>query len=328
MFCIYCGAELPEGTRFCAECGRRMPASEPEEPVSVQPIQEQAAAPPRYDDLDRIAPCPPAPRRAGAGRIAAGALIGFLVLAVCAAALIRFQPWRLLTGRGETDAAVSAPAVQSVPVQEAVDWTQGNGVWEVGDDLLELSCSGDTLTVLLREGTSTFRGTAAIDGDRAELKLNGKEIVLRLEDRSTLRVSVDGAHQKVSRYEGPMPAVDAPAAVVDGSDSGYLYYASSTGTRSAQGTLPENASLHFWPLDQFAISTADLDRLTREEIDIIRNEAFARHGYVFTTEQWREFFARYTWYTPDPSFTEDRFSKIERQNLDTIVNYARDKGWM
>ena len=84
----------------------------------------------------------------------------------------------------------------------------------------------------------------------------------------------------------------------------------------------------FWPLDKFAISTTDLDRLTSHEINIIKNEAYARHGYIFVNEKWQEFFEQFNWYEKDTSFTEDKFSKLEKQNLDTIILYQREKGWI
>ena len=108
-----------------------------------------------------------------------------------------------------------------------------------------------------------------------------------------------------------------------------MFYSASSGTKSKNNDIEiTDKSQMFWPLDKFAISTADLDRLTSHEINIIKNEAYARHGYIFVNEKWQEFFEQFNWYEKDTSFTEDKFSKLEKQNLDTIILYQREKGWI
>ena len=53
MHCIHCGAQLPEGAKFCTSCGERVqaapvePVQEPvaaEEPVASEPVEEPAQA--------------------------------------------------------------------------------------------------------------------------------------------------------------------------------------------------------------------------------------------------------------------------------------------
>ena len=50
MFCKNCGAQIPDGSVFCTECGTRVqeePVQEPvqEEPVAQEPIQEEPVQP-------------------------------------------------------------------------------------------------------------------------------------------------------------------------------------------------------------------------------------------------------------------------------------------
>lgn len=162
------------------------------------------------------------------------------------------------------------------------------------------------------------------------LEFDQVDLVLLPQQGGALAVTINGhAFDAIRSNNLPADTPTNETPTLNASDSGYLFYSPATGTRSTGGVIPDDQpDLHFWPLDQFAISTADLDRLTREEIDIIRNELFARHGYVFTTDEWADFFDDYDWYVPDPSFTESGFSKLEKQNIDTIVLYEEQKGWL
>lgn len=44
-FCSNCGAQLPEGTKFCQECGQRIVNQEPVQPVYEAPVQQSYEAP-------------------------------------------------------------------------------------------------------------------------------------------------------------------------------------------------------------------------------------------------------------------------------------------
>lgn len=84
---------------------------------------------------------------------------------------------------------------------------------------------------------------------------------------------------------------------------------------------------YFWPTNTCYITDSDLAAYSQNEVATIRNEIYARHGYEFQTEKWRNYFAQFSWYQPNPNFSESQFSDIERDNLDTIVNYEKSQGW-
>ena len=54
-----------------------------------------------------------------------------------------------------------------------------------------------------------------------------------------------------------------------------------------------------WPTDTKTITTDDLSKLTQNEVAAVRNEIYARHGYTFTTDEWKIFFASAEWYHAD-----------------------------
>lgn len=84
---------------------------------------------------------------------------------------------------------------------------------------------------------------------------------------------------------------------------------------------------YLFPSDQKLITETDLEGLTAEEVALIRNEIYARHGYIFQNEVYREYFGEKDWYTPDPNFTVDSLNAVETANKDFLVKYESDMGW-
>ncbi len=82
-----------------------------------------------------------------------------------------------------------------------------------------------------------------------------------------------------------------------------------------------------YPSDTKIITYKELDYMTREEIAYIRNEIYARHGYVFSSEQYREYFGSKSWYIQNENFDEQLFNSFEEQNKEIISAYEREKGW-
>jgi hypothetical protein len=61
-----------------------------------------------------------------------------------------------------------------------------------------------------------------------------------------------------------------------------------------------------------------LGPLFAEDLRVLRNEIYARHGRVFKDPKLQEYFLSQTWYKPDPAFTDDMLSEIETKNLAKI----------
>lgn len=86
------------------------------------------------------------------------------------------------------------------------------------------------------------------------------------------------------------------------------------------------------PTNTEYIGYNDLEGFTREEVMLIRNELYARHGYNFQDEKIRAYFNSQSWYEPIPgvdasTFDTAVFNGYERTNLETILAYEREMGW-
>lgn len=59
-----------------------------------------------------------------------------------------------------------------------------------------------------------------------------------------------------------------------------------------------------------------LDGVSKDRLRILRNVAYARHGYRFNSADLQAWFAARPWYRPDPGFHQDR---LTRQDVDTVA---------
>ncbi|MBR6399306.1 MAG: Cna B-type domain-containing protein, partial [Lachnospiraceae bacterium] len=74
----------------------------------------------------------------------------------------------------------------------------------------------------------------------------------------------------------------------------------------------------------------DLAGRSREEVRLICNEIYARHGYIFSNQAYNDYFSQFAWYSPSVTkdgFSEDMFNQYERENVHTIAHYEKDMGW-
>ena len=65
----------------------------------------------------------------------------------------------------------------------------------------------------------------------------------------------------------------------------------------------------------------DVENLLPEEIELIRNEIYARHGYSFTNLKMRRHFDPKEWYIPMSIDIRDQLTETEAHNIDMLYNY-------
>jgi hypothetical protein len=65
------------------------------------------------------------------------------------------------------------------------------------------------------------------------------------------------------------------------------------------------------------------EKLTLQQLKILRNEMFAVHGRVFTDPVLKKYFSSKTWYSPKEDFAESSLTSIERKNVKRILEYEK-----
>lgn len=66
------------------------------------------------------------------------------------------------------------------------------------------------------------------------------------------------------------------------------------------------------------LTSSDLSGFSKRELKIMRNEIFARHGYIFKTDDMKKHFASKQWYEPKYNDVNNMLTEIEKQNIRTI----------
>jgi hypothetical protein len=65
----------------------------------------------------------------------------------------------------------------------------------------------------------------------------------------------------------------------------------------------------------------DLRGLSKSQLRIMRNEIFARHGYIFDSKDLREYFSQQSWYKPQSKDVTHLLSDIDKKNVEFIKKY-------
>lgn len=70
-----------------------------------------------------------------------------------------------------------------------------------------------------------------------------------------------------------------------------------------------------------AITDTDLSKLSAQEVIYAKNEIYARHGYIFDSDELNRYFRGKNWYVPNENFHKEDIAGIEKNNVDFIADY-------
>ena len=119
--------------------------------------------------------------------------------------------------------------------------------------------------------------------------------------------------QEKRREEAPVASHSAPV--------GHISLLDTTGTRAMPGRFPEAS--------QRLLTLSELRPLSQKQLRLMRNEIFARHGFVFRSEDLRRYFSKQKWYRALPKVQDQqalsqRLSEIEKANVGRIRQLEKD----
>jgi len=84
---------------------------------------------------------------------------------------------------------------------------------------------------------------------------------------------------------------------------------------------------YLFPSDTQKLTESDLAGLSKSDVGLIRNEIYARKGYIFKSEPYKSYFNSQAWYNPTTSSSNLPLNATEKYNVDFILEYERSQGW-
>lgn len=66
------------------------------------------------------------------------------------------------------------------------------------------------------------------------------------------------------------------------------------------------------------ITAAELQGKSKEELRVMRNEVFARHGKIFQNPDLSSYFTRKSWYTQDQKYSDSQLTETDKENIRII----------
>lgn len=69
------------------------------------------------------------------------------------------------------------------------------------------------------------------------------------------------------------------------------------------------------------LTEADLNNLSKWELEVMRNEIYARHGYCFKKKSIRDAIEKQDWYVPKSVDVRKDLTELEKKNIEMIKRY-------
>lgn len=91
----------------------------------------------------------------------------------------------------------------------------------------------------------------------------------------------------------------------------------STEKNSKESSNPSPSDYILPDSNKRVLSEEDIATLTKDQLRLARNEIFARHGYVFKSEDLQKYFSSKSWYNADPSYNKT-LNEVEKENVNLL----------
>ena len=92
-------------------------------------------------------------------------------------------------------------------------------------------------------------------------------------------------------------------------------------------TKPDQTISGSYPYaSQRLLTDEDVKNLSQYALRIMRNEIYARHGYIFQNTEMKDYFSTQAWYSPLYNDVNSMLSAIEKSNIELIKRYEKYVG--
>ena len=94
---------------------------------------------------------------------------------------------------------------------------------------------------------------------------------------------------------------------------------SSNSSSKAEGNLNSSGGEGSYPdMSSVLLDRSYLETKDAWELRIMRNEIYARHGYIFKLPELNEYFMKQSWYKPVSEDVTNSLTPIEKENIELI----------
>jgi hypothetical protein len=77
----------------------------------------------------------------------------------------------------------------------------------------------------------------------------------------------------------------------------------------------------FVKISECLLTEDDIKGFSKQELRVLRNEIYARHGHIFKSKDLRDYFSAKDWYKPQYEDTSDLLNTIEKKNIAFIKKH-------
>lgn len=104
--------------------------------------------------------------------------------------------------------------------------------------------------------------------------------------------------------------------------AGYFIFRNKPGKDSDQKKETSFQAIGRYPYaSQRLLTDDDIKNMQQYDLRIMRNEIYARHGFVFQNTDMKNYFTSQSWYTPQYENVIDMLSTVEKNNIAFIIRY-------
>lgn len=146
----------------------------------------------------------------------------------------------------------------------------------------------------------------------------GIAVVLTVEDGKVTAIQAAKLSEEEMRDLQTAAAQEEPAQ----SGTGQEETARSEAGQENDGEESTDSEFIFPDSDKRYLTEEEVGSLDTDQLRIARNEIFARHGYIFNSEDLTEYFSRFSWYegtvSADQFDSSSAFNKYEKKNVEML----------